>query len=80
MPDATTLVFIYVTLSLLVGGAAVTYEIWHQSVRLDRADGRGKFPSPKMQIGELIFFGLFVIIFWPILLIPMILDAIGATR
>jgi len=75
MPDAKTIAILYAAMSLLIGGAAVTYEIWHRPVMLDRADGRGKFPSPKMQIGELIFFGLFVIVLWPYLGIALIVDA-----
>jgi len=56
----TTLWFICMGLSILIGGTAVMYEIWHRPLMLDRADWREKFPSPKMQGGELLFFGVFV--------------------
>ena len=65
---------VYAALSLVIGGLAATYEIWHRPLMLDRADGRGKFPSPKMQGSELIFFGVFVAVLWPILAVAMIFD------
>ena len=74
MPDASTFGLLYTGLSLLIGGIAVTYEIWHRPLMLDRADGRGKFPSPKMQGSELIFFGVFVAALWPVLAVAMIFD------
>lgn len=74
MPDVSTLGLIYTGLSLLIGGIAVTYEIWHKPLMLDHADGRGKFPSPKAQGSELIFLGLFVAVLWPVLAVAMIFD------
>lgn len=65
-------VVIYVDVSLLFGGAAMTYEIWHRPTMLDRADGRGTFPSPKMALGALIFFGMIVALCWPLLAVAMI--------
>lgn len=67
----------YVALSLTIAGVVVTYEIWHRPVMLDRADGRGKFPSPKMGLGEIFFFGLFVALLWPILAMAAIIDGRG---
>lgn len=64
-----TIKLIYVIVSVLIGGTAATYEIWHKPATLDRADGRGTFPSPKMTIGELVAFGLFVAVLWPLLLV-----------
>jgi len=46
----------------------------HRPLMLDRADGRGKFPSPKMQGSELIFLGVFVAVLWPVLAGAMIFD------
>ena len=63
----TVAILVYAAASLVIAGAAVTYEIWHRPMLLDRADGRGKFPSPKMSLGEVVFFGLFVALFWPFL-------------
>jgi hypothetical protein len=76
--DAMTIVIVYAALSCLIAGIAVTYEIWHHTVMLDRAGGRGKFLSPKMQLGELVFFGLFVIVLWPCLAIAIVVDARGS--
>jgi hypothetical protein len=67
-----TIKLIYAIVSVLIGGAAVTYEIWHEPVMLDRADGSGKFPSPKMRGGELVFFAVLVILLWPLLGLVMI--------
>lgn len=67
-----TIRVLYVIVSFLIGGAAVTYEIWHKPVMLDRSDGRGKFSSPKMRGGELVFLALFVILLWPLLGLVMI--------
>jgi hypothetical protein len=72
MLDATAIVIIYAALGCLIAGVALTYEIWRRSVMLDRADGRGKFPVPKMRLGELVFFGLFVIVLWPYLAIMVV--------
>lgn len=74
MLDASTLGLLYTGLALLIGGVAVTYEIWHRPLMLDRADERGKHPSPKMQGSELLFFGVFVAALWPILAVVMIFD------
>lgn len=74
MPDASTLGLLYMGLSLLISGVAVTYEIWHRPLMLDRADGRGKFPSPKMQGSELIFLSVFVAALWPVMVIAMLFD------
>lgn len=68
---------IYVSLSLLLGGAAATYEIWSPPTMLDRADGRGKFPSPK--VGA-VGIALFVAILWPALGSLLILDMWSARR
>lgn len=74
------LLYLYVGLSLVLGIAAVTYEIRHQPTMLDRADGRGKFPSPKMQSGELVLFGVFIATLWPILAIAALLDSRSASN
>ena len=71
-------IVIYAALSLVIGGAAATYELLQRPVLLDRADGRGKFPSPKMGLGEAIFFSLFAALFWPLLAVAAIADAWGA--
>ena len=68
-------ILVYIAGSLVIAGAAATYEIWHRPMLLDRADGRGKFPSPKMGPGELIFFGLFVALFWPLMAAAAVADA-----
>lgn len=70
----------YAALSLVIGGACVTYEAVHQPVRLDRADGRSKFPSPKMSPVELVLFGLFVAVAWPFLAAATIRDATGERK
>ena len=71
----TSAIIVYAALSLVIGAAAATYEIWHRPTMLDRADGRGKFPAPKMGLGEVIFFSLFAALFWPLLAFAMIVDA-----
>lgn len=81
MPTATTLVIlIYAGLSLALGGIAASFEIWQQPTMLDRANGRGKFPSPKAKTGETIGICLFVAVLWPILLVLAIADAWSARR
>jgi len=78
MPDVTTLaILIYAGLSLVIGGIAASYEIWSKPTMLDRANGRGKFPSPK---GSPIGICLFVAILWPILAVRAIADAWSARR
>lgn len=71
----TITIAVYAAVSLVLGGIAATYEIWHRPMLLDRADGRGKFASPKMGLGEVIFFGLFVALVWPLLVVLWIVDA-----
>jgi hypothetical protein len=82
MLDTTTdttarVILIYAGLSLVIGGIAASYEIWHKPTMLDRANGRGKFSSPKESA-----FGicLFVAILWPILAVLAIADAWSARR
>lgn len=70
-----TIVIVYAALGCLIAGISLTYEIWHRPVMLDRADGRGKFRSPKMTLGDLVFFGLFVTVLWPYLGIALVVDA-----
>lgn len=74
----TSVILVYAVVSLLLGGAAMTYEIWHRPAVLDRADGRGTFPSPKMALGELIFFGMIVALCWPLLAGAMFAAVWGA--
>lgn len=74
----TVVIVVYTAVSLVIGGICTTYEIWHCPIMLDRADGRGKFQSPKMSGGELIFFGLFVALLWPILVLLLILGTRSA--
>ena len=74
-PMLDVLILVYAGVGLVLGGAAASYEIWHRQGMLDRTGGRGKFPSPKMGLGELIVFVLFVVLFWPILLVLLIFDA-----
>lgn len=76
----TVAILVYAGMSLVVGAVAATYEIWHQPTMLDRADGRGKFPSPTMGLGEVIFFSLFAALFWPLLAAAAITDAWGARK
>ena len=76
----TLAIIVYVSLSLVIGGAAATYEIWHRPALLDHADGRGKFPSPRIGFGEAIFFSLFAALFWPLLAVAAIADALGGRR
>ena len=80
MPDASSIVIVYAALGCLIAGIAVTYEIWHRPAMLDRADGRGKFPSPKFGVLALIFFGLFVIVLWPYLAIAIVVDTRSIKR
>jgi hypothetical protein len=70
-------VIAYAAASLLLGGLAAMYEIWHRPMMLDRADGRGKFPSPKMSAVEVV---LFVAVLWPILAVVATLDVMKARR
>jgi hypothetical protein len=76
----TLAIIVYAAPSLVIGGAVVTYEIWHCPTLLDRADGNGKFTSPKMGLGEVIFFSLFAALFWPLLAIAAITDTWGARK
>ena len=39
-----------------------------------------KFASPKLGLGEVIFFGLFVALLWPLLAAATIVDAWGAQK
>ena len=78
MHDAATLtILIYAGLSLVIGGIAASYEIWHKPLMLDRANGRGKFPSPK---DNPIGVGLFVALLWPVLAVLAIGDAWSVRR
>lgn len=70
----TILILVYAGVSLALGGAAMTVELWSPPTMLDRADGRGKFRSPAMKATELVVFGVFVALFWPILLIAALVD------
>lgn len=72
-----TLILIYVGVSFLFGGIAATVELRSQPTMLDRADGRGKFPSPRLRFDEGLLFGLFVMILWPYLLIAMLVDVVS---
>lgn len=65
---------LYAGVSLLIGGLAATYEIWHKPTMLDNADGRGKYPSPKIHGGELFFLALFVSLLWPLMVVWLIAD------
>ena len=76
MPSLTTIVLAYVGLSFAIGGVAATYELHSPPTMLDRADGRGKHPSPRATTGELIGIGLFAAIAWPVLLIVAIYDVV----
>lgn len=76
----TLAILVYASLSIVIGAVAATYEIWQRPMLLDRADGCGKFPSPKMEIGEVIFFSLFAALFWPLLATAAITDAWGARK
>lgn len=71
----TLAILVYAVVSLVIGAVAATYEIWHRPTKLDRADGRGTFSSPKMGLGEVIFFSLFAALFWPLLATAAIADA-----
>ena len=77
MPDATTIKIVYAGLSLLIAGVVVTYDLHSPPTMLDRADGRGKHPSPKSSSSELIWLGVFVAIAWPVLLVVWIYDEWG---
>jgi len=77
MTATTVAILIYAGLSLVVGGIAASYEIWSKPVMLDRANGRGKFRSPK---ASAIGICLFVTILWPILGVLVIADAWSARR
>jgi hypothetical protein len=60
---------VYIGFSLALGGFAAMVDIWSPATMLDRADGRGKFASPKMKSFELVLFAIFIAIFWPLLMI-----------
>lgn len=62
-------ILIYVAVSLLLGAMVATFEVWSRPAELPRAEG-GTFPSPPH--GALAI-GLFVTVFWPVLLIGVIL-------
>lgn len=66
----TIAILIYVAVSLVLGGAAATIEIWSRPADLPCADGRGTFKAPPYSA---LWMGLFVMVLWPILLIVMIL-------
>ena len=76
----TTILFLYAALSLVLGGCAATYEIWSTPTMLDRADGRGKFSSPKSTVSEALGIGLFVAVVWPVVVVIAIVDGWGARR
>jgi len=71
---------IYVGLSLLLGGSAAMIDIWSPPTMLDRADGRGKFASPKMHDVEIVMFAVFVALIWPILEIASLSHRIAARK
>jgi hypothetical protein len=60
---------IYMIISLLFGGIATTVEVWSPRAR---GDGRGQHPAPDLSA---IGMGIFVAIFWPLLALPIALDA-----
>lgn len=66
-------ILIYTGMSLVVGGAAAN-EIWRCPLMCHRADGRRKFS------GEVIFFGLFVALLWPFLVVPVCEESGGNDR
>ena len=72
MPET---VLVYAGVGLLLGGVAAMVEIWSAPTMLDRADGRGKFPSPKPTVGDAIGICLFTAALWPILILLAIADA-----
>jgi len=74
------LILSYVGLSFFLGGVAATIELRKQPTMLDRADGRGKFQSPRLRLDEGLLFGLFVMILWPYLMIAMIVDVVSPKR
>lgn len=64
----------YVGLSLVLGGIAAMMDVWSPPTMLDRADGRGKFASPKMRGVELVLFSVFVALLWPVFAIVSFVD------
>ena len=62
-------ILIYVAVSLLFGAIAATFEVWTRPVELPRATG-GTHPSPPFSA---LGVGLFVTLFWPVILIGVIL-------
>jgi hypothetical protein len=74
------LIVVYVGLSLVLGGIAATAELSIQPTMLDRADGRGKFASPRAGIGEALWLGVFVTVLWPYLLVALVVDVVSPSR
>lgn len=70
----------YVGLSLVLGGLAAMMDVWSQPTMLDRADGRGKFASPKMRVGELALFAVFIALLWPVFAIVAFVDRVRQGR
>ena len=62
-------ILIYAAVSLLFGGLAATFEVWSRPSELERVDGE-KFQAPPYSA---LAVGLFVMAFWPVLLIGVIL-------
>jgi hypothetical protein len=60
--------FVYIAMGLVLGGVAAYVEVTDKPTDLECADGRGTFKNPKYSA---IGIGLFVAVFWPILLISV---------
>ena len=72
---ADTWILVYGVLSIAFGGVAATVESWDRPpTMLDRADGRGKFASPRSNLSDAILIGVFVMLLWPLLLIAALID------
>lgn len=59
---------VYIAVGLALGGAAAYVEFTDEPIDLERADGRGTFKNPKYSA---LGIGLFVMVFWPLLLISV---------
>jgi len=70
----TAAILVYIALSLVFGGIAATVELWTPPTMLDRADGRGKFSSPRPRLSEALGIGLFCAGLWPFLAVLAIFD------
>jgi hypothetical protein len=66
----TLAILIYVAVSFVLGGITATIEIWWQPP----GHGLTRYHPPKSTLSDAMLFGVFVMMFWPLLFGAMIID------